>query len=423
MNIYAPITKTEVMEDGRLKVYGIATSETLDKDTEIVDYGSAKKVFAEWPGNIREQHDSKKAVGRAMSITPMDDQKAIGLECFVSAGAKDTQAKVLDGTLAGFSIGASSEKKIPEVVKVNGEEKNAVRIFLKRLSEVSLVDSPCNPSCAIQLVKADSDGLTYTDEEVPMPETPEIQPEAPAGEVKKYDGGEIMDVQTALSALEMIRGLMAVESSEEHAEPPEQLTALQAACDALTAFIVSEIQESEEDVAAADAPGDVQKEGDVAMCQKCGGPLKCMRCDKGDSGHEGHQPEPVPAALPPEKADEITPKPADEAGVFVSKLDAIEKRLAEFDTIKAEFDTYRKESDAEKAALKAQVQNLSKTVIEPGRPVFKGADRIPYAAPEGSEKAVLTLTVADVLKLAPGADEREVARRLAEVQTAAVLPR
>ncbi len=448
MNIFAPITKSELMEDGRLKVYGVATSETLDKDTEIVDYESAKKVFAEWPGNIREQHDAKKAVGRALAITPMDGEKAIGLECFVSAGAKDTQAKVLDGTLAGFSIGASSERKVPEVVKVNGEEKTAVRIFLKRLSEVSLVDSPCNPSCSFQLVKADGDGLTYTDEEAPMPETPEAQPEAPAAEVTKYDGSEITDVAIASQAIASLSQamdslglLLHLEGDEAHNEPPEQMAALVAAIasakqtiSSLGAFIASEALESEadEDVAAADKPADVVKDDvaepespvrkdDVAMCQKCGGPMRCDKCDKADHGHEGHQPEPPPS--PPEKADEIAPEPADEAGIFVSKLDAFEKRLAEFDTIKAEFDAYRKEGEAREAALKAQVENLSKTVVEPGRPVFKGEDRIPSAAPAAAPNHLLGLTVQDVLKLAPGADPREVGLKLAEAQTAAVLKR
>ena len=488
MNIFAPISKVEPQEDGSLKVYGIATSEMLDKDREIIDYGSAKKAFGEWPGNIREQHDSKKAVGRALSVSPLDDQKAIALEAFISKGAPDTQAKVLDGTLRAFSIGGSSEKKLPEVVKgEDGSETTAMRVFLKRISEVSLVDSPCNPACSFQLVKADdeadvakindpkivrsgskfkvvdSDGKVYgtfanknkakkqlaalyaakDKEKTDMPDNPEVQPEVPA--VEKHDGCELLDVTSAINALGIIESLINVESSEEHNEPPEQIAALQVARQALKDFIASEVQEDESDedgaVEEADKPeevkGDPGHEGhqpepaaasappggagaDGPKCQKCGSAMKCDKCSKTMELADSPPADPAPEPPAPEqKADE----PADEAGLFVSKLGALERRLSEFETVKADFDTYRKEAEADKASLQAQVEKLSKTVVEPGRPVMKGDDRIPVAAPAANPSALLGLSVQDILKLAPDADEKQIALRLAEAQTALLIKR
>ncbi len=422
MNIYAPITKTEKMEDGRLKVYGVATSETLDKDKEIIDYGSAKAAMLEWPGNIREQHDAKKAVGRALNVSPLDDSKAVELEAFISSGAQDTQAKVLDGTLSGFSIAGQSERKVPEVVKTDDGEVQAMRIFMKRISEVSLVDSPANPSCTFSILKADA-------QEEPMAEPTEATP-APeaAAEVTKYDGGEIADCMTALQALSFIEGLLLVETNEAHPEPPEQIASLKAAIAGLKAFIASEIQEESEEVAEADKPADVAKDaGSVSLCYKMGDMDACQKahdkcvehgakCAKTDvDGSLGIVPAKADDPPPDVTKTDEAPQPAPEAGLFVSKLEALEKRLADFDVAKADFETYRKEAEAEKAGLKAEVKKLSETIIEPGRPVFKGTDGKPTfedpakKTPEGQ----VICTVDEVQKAIEGlTDSDQISRAL-----------
>lgn len=154
-----PFSKTEKLADGRLMVEGIATSEDLDHDNEIMDYATAKAAFAAWSGNIREQHDPKKAVGRAIEVIPDDVTKQIHLRAFISKGAQDTQDKILDGTLTAFSIGGKAAKKTSEVVKTQSGEINATRIHVEKLFETSVVDSGCNPATAISVVKSEGGSL------------------------------------------------------------------------------------------------------------------------------------------------------------------------------------------------------------------------------------------------------------------------
>ena len=65
MKFAFPISKTEKLEDGRLLIEGVATSEALDLQGEILDYEGSKRAFEKWAGNIREAHDPKKPVGKA----------------------------------------------------------------------------------------------------------------------------------------------------------------------------------------------------------------------------------------------------------------------------------------------------------------------------------------------------------------------
>lgn len=151
--LLAPILKFEKQDDGSLLVEGVATSEAIDADNEVMDYNAAKPAFKRWRGNIREQHDPHKAVGHAIEVNPDDATKMIGLRAFVSAGAPDTQAKVMDGTLSYFSL--SGRKASMKLEKVG--QQNVKRIFLDRLTEVSLVDSGSNPDTAFAVVKMEGD--------------------------------------------------------------------------------------------------------------------------------------------------------------------------------------------------------------------------------------------------------------------------
>lgn len=159
-----PITRTEKLEDGRLVVEGCATSEALDGDGTVLDYDASKQAFMVWKGNIREQHDPKKAVGRALEITHDDAARSILVRAFISAGAADTQAKILDGTLGGFSVhGVATELKMEKAA--NGKPFERVTKWL--MDELSVVDVGSNPDTnGIKLVKADgSSDVLDTDEE------------------------------------------------------------------------------------------------------------------------------------------------------------------------------------------------------------------------------------------------------------------
>lgn len=160
---HMPILKTEKLADGRLLIEGVATSEAIDSDGEVMDYDTAKSAFASWKGNIREQHDVKKAVGRAIEVIPNDETRQIVIKAFISSGSQDTQAKILDGTLSDFSIGGKASKKEKTTVKRGDKDINVSKIYIERIAETSVVDSGANPDCSLSLVKADGDMLLASD--------------------------------------------------------------------------------------------------------------------------------------------------------------------------------------------------------------------------------------------------------------------
>jgi cation transport regulator ChaB len=174
--VFLQIPITKVDEEQRI-VEGVATAEVLDTQGDIVDFPAAVEAFKSWEGNIREQHDPKKAVGRAVEWKPLEEEKAIRLAARISKGAQDTWEKVKDKTLKYFSIASpfgGFERK-PETLKGAGEDgsdKTVSRLFLKTLSEVSLVDVGANPLAKIELVKADgmrTDVLAEDEPQAPAP--------------------------------------------------------------------------------------------------------------------------------------------------------------------------------------------------------------------------------------------------------------
>ena len=136
---------------------GIATSETKDRDNEILDYAKSKPYFEAWSdsvhkdsggksfGNVRLQHDDKKVAGRLNAIEFNDDAKMIRVE----AKIVDPVAKELleTGCLTGFSIGGRYVDKSKDV-------DGTVR-YVADPCEISVVDRPALPEAVFQSVKAD----------------------------------------------------------------------------------------------------------------------------------------------------------------------------------------------------------------------------------------------------------------------------
>ena len=149
-HLYVPITR---IDKEQWIVEGQATSDAVDHYNTVFDYESSKRAFNAWRGNIREMHDPKKAVGRAVEVVPDDDSHAINVRARISKGARDTWEKVLDGTLSGFSIGVPAGKYKVKEVQRNG--KNVPMYYDHELAEVSLVDNPGSPGCNIAVVRAD----------------------------------------------------------------------------------------------------------------------------------------------------------------------------------------------------------------------------------------------------------------------------
>jgi len=176
--LFGPILR---IDRGKREVVVRATVEDLDTYGTVIGFDGSKEAFTQWRGNIREMHDSSKAVGKALKWEPIDEERAIDLTLRVSPGAEDTWQKVLDGTLSGASIGARNAKWGKKQWK--GKEVP----FLERydLVEVSLVDNPSCPGCDIKVVRMDgadstnflaTDVLDFSeDAETPPPPAPDAE--------------------------------------------------------------------------------------------------------------------------------------------------------------------------------------------------------------------------------------------------------
>ncbi len=147
LRYYAPITR---VNRERREVIGVATAEVKDAFHTVIGYEASKDALLRWRGNIREMHNPRKAVGRALEILPDDIHRRIIVRARISKGAEDTWQKVLDGTLKGFSIGGRNGVWTSRVI--NGETLP----YLSRYDaiEVSLVDNPACPGCTIDVVRA-----------------------------------------------------------------------------------------------------------------------------------------------------------------------------------------------------------------------------------------------------------------------------
>lgn len=141
-----PIAKVDVE---KRQVFGWASLDNIDTQRDLVDAEASREAFKTFRGNIREQHDEKKPVGRLVDFKedkyfdPETNKfyQGIYVSAYVSKGAQDTWEKVLDGTLSGFSIGGGVLEYENDVDE-NGIPFRRVKKYL--LNELSLVDNPAN---------------------------------------------------------------------------------------------------------------------------------------------------------------------------------------------------------------------------------------------------------------------------------------
>ena len=140
-------------DKGFLTVKGLATDDTLDLDQQICDPEWLKTAMPKWfkLGNIREQHDGSRAVGKATSMTEQGTGFAISAKIVDPIAAM----KVEQNVYSGFSIGIKSayvdmnDPRAPKGVIKGGE-----------IVEVSVVDRPANPSASFELAKTVGDVMT-----------------------------------------------------------------------------------------------------------------------------------------------------------------------------------------------------------------------------------------------------------------------
>jgi len=139
LHFYGEIQKFEAADDGSLMVSGIASTEAVDADGEVVTAEAMRKALPSYLqcGTVREMHQPI-AAGRPISAFVDDDGKTHFTAKIVD---KNTVQKIKEGVLKGFSIGGKLIKragnKITELV----------------LKEISVVDLPNNPESFFEIVK------------------------------------------------------------------------------------------------------------------------------------------------------------------------------------------------------------------------------------------------------------------------------
>jgi hypothetical protein len=152
-NLHLAVPFTKVNREKRT-VSGFATLDNIDQTGDVVTAEASMKAFERFRGNLREMHQPL-AVGKVVSFKPETFYDPISkafyngvyVTSYISKGAQDTWEKVLDGTLAGFSIGGKILESDNEVNKSNGETVRFIKDY--ELVELSIVDSPANELCNI----------------------------------------------------------------------------------------------------------------------------------------------------------------------------------------------------------------------------------------------------------------------------------
>jgi hypothetical protein len=169
LRLSMPLTK---VDKERRIVSGFASLDNIDKQDDIVTAEASMDAFAKFRGNIREMHQPL-AVGKMVDFKAekyFDPESkkfynGVFVSAYVSKGAQDTWEKVLDGTLAGFSIGGRMNKWDDGF---DEKSDKAIRIIKQYdLVELSLVDSPANQFANIVSVeKVDGVNIVKGDETV-----------------------------------------------------------------------------------------------------------------------------------------------------------------------------------------------------------------------------------------------------------------
>lgn len=144
--IFATFTKSDRQADGTLIVSGIASSEAVDSDGEVIKADAMRKAITAYMeyANLREMHGNI-AAGKVLKLET-DAAGVTHIEALVvDAGSV---LKVETGVLKGFSIGG----RVPPGGR---NATNRAQIDEIQLSEISLVDRPANPQARISFFKMD----------------------------------------------------------------------------------------------------------------------------------------------------------------------------------------------------------------------------------------------------------------------------
>ena len=164
-NITLSVPFTKVNREKRT-VSGFATLDNIDQTGDVVTAEASIKAFENFRGNLREMHQPL-AVGKVVSFKPetyyepssKEFFNGVYVDAYISKGAQDTWEKVLDGTLAGFSIGGKIIESDNEVNKATGKTVRFIKDY--SLMELSIVDSPANELCNILSISKKNGQLVF----------------------------------------------------------------------------------------------------------------------------------------------------------------------------------------------------------------------------------------------------------------------
>ncbi len=153
--------------DNHIIVAGFASAGNLDYDDESVNQDSLHAAWAEYMSNpvLRYMHgkdqrhpdaigsvipEYKTESGDTLKTEFRDGKPFIVAKISNAPDVEDIRVKIQEGILRGFSIGGRANRVSEFCTKVG---KNINRIFVKRLSEISVVDLPANKEGFFNVVK------------------------------------------------------------------------------------------------------------------------------------------------------------------------------------------------------------------------------------------------------------------------------
>lgn len=142
---FLPLHKAEEQADGTMLVTGIASSEAVDSDGEVISAEAVKAALPDFfkygTGALREMH-------QAIAAGTVDKAEVTDGVTYIEATVVDPVSitKLKHGVFKGFSIGGRATQH---------DKVNKKLITGLRLTEVSLVDRPANPDAVIQMYKAE----------------------------------------------------------------------------------------------------------------------------------------------------------------------------------------------------------------------------------------------------------------------------
>ncbi len=271
--LYAPITKTEETPDG-LIVEGIASTESVDTQGEVVDYDSLKVVlpdYVQW-SNIREMHQPS-AVGKALVVTPDDKSRTLLLRALIVDDS--AQKKVRTDVYKGFSIGGKARREVQK----RSDGSTYTRAYMQLLSEISLADRPSNPDARFTLVKVeDSMSKEETEQQPPASGLSAEQVAA----LQKLAGNLAAVVKAAADPSKIVAMIQAARNELELAGDMEG-AALYTQAIALVQQAAGEAEGSAQEE-ANEPPAEAQAEGDQPMLAAAKATLKKQYPNLSDLG-------------------------------------------------------------------------------------------------------------------------------------------